>query len=212
MTPQVTWANHAQEAAGPPVIDAHHNPLKDTRDRRMPAMPGPCGMVLFGVSGDLARRKLLPAIYDLTNRGLLPAGFALTGFARRAWSRDEFIDSARAAVEAGARTPFRQRVWDQLVSGMTYVSGDIADPEAYHRLADAVRDQDAERGTGGNRAFYLAVPPAQFAPACAGLAHSGLATPQPGAWRRVVVEKPFGRDLATSQELDAVLEEVFPPE
>ena len=86
------------------------NPLRDKRDKRMPRIPGPCGVVIFGVTGDLARKKLMPAIYDLANRGLLPVSFSLVGFARRDWADDDFSKVVYDAVKAHARTPFRQEV------------------------------------------------------------------------------------------------------
>src|ERR1700754_693401 len=87
------------------------NPLRDARDKRLPRVAGPCVMVLFGVTGDLAKRKLLPAIYDLGNRGLLPPGFSLVGFARRDWKDQDFAQLTHDAVKAHARTPFREEVW-----------------------------------------------------------------------------------------------------
>src|ERR687893_1425307 len=90
------------------------NPLRDERDKRAPRIAGPCSLVIFGVTGDLARKKLMPAIYDLANRGLLPPGFALTGFARRDWAEQDFGQDVYEAVKAHSRTPFRQEVWDRL--------------------------------------------------------------------------------------------------
>src|SRR5690606_3119331 len=90
------------------------NPLRDERDKRLPRIAGPCGLVIFGVTGDLSRKKLMPAIYDLANRGLLPPGFALTGFARRDWADQDFGQVVYEAVKQHARTPFRQEVWDRL--------------------------------------------------------------------------------------------------
>ena len=97
------------------------NPLRDKRDKRMPRIPGPCGVVIFGVTGDLARKKLMPAIYDLANRGLLPPSFALVGFARRDWEDEDFGKVVYDAVKEHARTPFRQEVWDRLAAlGIEY--------------------------------------------------------------------------------------------
>ena len=90
------------------------NPLRDPRDRRLPRIPDPCVLVVFGVTGDLARKKLIPAVYDLANRGLLPPGFVLLGFARRDWGDGDFEDVARKAAEAGARTEFRESTWRRL--------------------------------------------------------------------------------------------------
>ncbi|MDR1443053.1 MAG: glucose-6-phosphate dehydrogenase [Bifidobacteriaceae bacterium] len=185
------------------------NPLVDPADQRVPRIPPPCALTIFGVTGDLARRKVLPAIYDLANRGLLPAGFSLTGVARSPWTTQQFINQAHAAVTSGARTPFRQRVWEQLTASMAYVSGDIADPSTYAELRQALERSDRDFGTGANRAFYLSMPPSTFAPICGHLASSGLAQDSTAA--KVVIEKPFGHDLASARALDATLAQVFDP-
>lgn len=169
-------------------------------------------MVMFGVTGDLARKKLLPAIYDLYNRGLLPPSFALVGFARRDWADQDFGKIVYDAVRAGARTPFREDVWRNLSEGLRFVPGSFDDPAAFQELATTVRDLDEERGTGGNIAFYLSIPPGSFSTVCEQLEASGLTEERDGAWRRVVIEKPFGHDLASARELSAVLERVFPPD
>jgi glucose-6-phosphate 1-dehydrogenase len=194
------------------------NPLRDPRDRRIPRLAGPCVLVLFGVTGDLASKKLLPAIYDLANRGLLPPGFSLVGFARRNWVDEDFAQITHDAVKAHARTPFREEVWQQLSEGIRFVPGEFGDDEAFNTLARTVAELDVERGTGGNYAFYLSIPPNAFPVVVQQLKRSGLSSPPevpPGArrpWRRVVIEKPFGHDLASAQELNAMLAPVFPPE
>ena len=99
------------------VVGPGANPLRDARDKRMPVIAGPCGLVIFGVTGDLARRKLMPAVYDLSHRGLLPPGFSLVGFARREWADEDFMKTVHAAVREHARTPFREDVWEQLAAG-----------------------------------------------------------------------------------------------
>ncbi|MBC7292391.1 MAG: glucose-6-phosphate dehydrogenase [Actinotalea sp.] len=196
----------------PAPVTAEHNPLRDARDRRLPRIAGPCGLVIFGVTGDLARRKLMPAVYDLANRGLLPPGFALTGFARRDWETQDFAQVVHDAVKANARTPFRESTWKQLAEGIRFVQGEFDDDAAFDRLSRTVAELDAERGTGGNHAFYLSVPPSAFPLVCRQLARSGLSQQPEGAWRRVVVEKPFGHDLASARELNDVVSEVFEPE
>jgi glucose-6-phosphate 1-dehydrogenase len=188
------------------------NPLRDKRDKRMPRIAGPCGVVIFGVTGDLARKKLMPAIYDLANRGLLPATFALVGFARRDWAHEDFSKVVYDAVRQHARTPFRQEVWDRLAEGIRFVPGTFDDEEAFGRLAEQLEKLDAERGTGGNHAFYLSIPPNAFQVVCEQLQKSGLARPQDGRWSRVVIEKPFGHDLHSAQELNGVVNSVFPEE
>jgi glucose-6-phosphate 1-dehydrogenase len=193
------------------------NPLRDPRDRRIPRLAGPCVLVLFGVTGDLASKKLLPAIYDLSNRGLLPPGFSLVGFARRDWADADFAQITHDAVKAHARTPFREEVWQQLREGIRFVQGEFSDDAAFDHLARTVAELDAERGTGGNYAFYLSIPPDAFPVVVDQLKRAGLSSPPepmgggPRPWRRVVIEKPFGHDLASARELNAMLATVFPP-
>ncbi|WP_017935252.1 glucose-6-phosphate dehydrogenase [Nocardioides sp. Iso805N] len=185
------------------------NPLRDPQDRRLPRIAGPCGLVLFGVTGDLSRKKVMPAIYDLANRGLLPPGFSLTGFARRDWADEDFAQVVHDSVKEHARTPFREEVWDQLAEGFRFVPGDFDDDVAFEKLRTTIQELDQVRGTGGNHAFYLAIPPAFFGNVVGQLRKHGL-TEADDAWRRVVVEKPFGHDLQSARKLNGVLDEVFP--
>ena len=186
------------------------NPLRSPEDKRLPRIAGPSGMVIFGVTGDLARKKLLPAIYDLANRGLLPPGFALVGFGRRNWSKQDFEDYVREAVEASSRTAFNTNVWDRLAEGMQFVSGSFNDDAAFDALANTLRSTDETRGTNGNWAFYLSVPPEHFSSVVHQLDRSGMAQPQDHGWRRVIIEKPFGHDLESAKELNRVVNSVFP--
>jgi glucose-6-phosphate 1-dehydrogenase len=116
-------------------------------------------LVIFGVTGDLSTKKLMPAVYDLANRGLLPPGFALVGFARRDWEHQDFAKIVHAAVKQHARTPFREEVWQQLSEGIRFVPGEIGNDESFAHLAETIVDLDEARGTGGNHAFYLSIPP-----------------------------------------------------
>jgi glucose-6-phosphate 1-dehydrogenase len=195
------------DQGGGPVLG---NPLRDPRDRRIPRVAGPCVLVMFGVTGDLAQKKLLPAIYDLANRGLLPPGFSLVGFARRDWHDQDFAKLTYDAVREHARTKFREEVWEQVREGIRFVSGKFSDDDAFDRLAACVENLDTERGTGGNRAFYLSIPPGQFPVVVGQLERSGLAKQGQG-WRRVVIEKPFGHDLTSARDLNDLLATVFPP-
>lgn len=188
------------------------NPLRDKRDKRLPRIAGPCGMVIFGVTGDLARKKVMPAVYDLANRGLLPPTFSLVGFARRDWSTQDFGQVVYNAVQEHCRTPFRQQNWDRLAEGFRFVPGTFDDDDAFAQLAETLEKLDAERGTGGNHAFYLAIPPKSFPVVCEQLHKSGLARPQGDRWSRVVIEKPFGHDLASARELNKAVNAVFPEE
>ncbi|NLE82855.1 MAG: glucose-6-phosphate dehydrogenase [Rhodococcus sp.] len=186
------------------------NPLRDSRDKRLPRIAGPCALVIFGVTGDLARRKLMPAIYDLANRGLLPPGFALVGFARRDWRDQDFGTIVHDAVREHSRTPFREDVWDRLAEGIRFVQGSFDDADAFAKLASTLETLDKERGTSGNHGFYLAIPPNAFPLVLKQLSDAGLAQSEDGQWRRVVIEKPFGHDLSSARELNAVVNEVFP--
>jgi len=193
------------------------NPLRDPRDRRIPRVAGPCVLVIFGVTGDLARGKLMPAVYDLANRGLLPPGFSLVGVARRDREHEDFAQVTYQAVKEHARTPFRDEVWQQMSQGIRFVPGEFADDDAFDRLAAVVKGLDAERGTGGNYAFYLSIPPKYFPDVVKQLKRSGLSDPGDGPfpddrkpWRRVVIEKPFGHDLVSAQALNATVDAVLP--
>ncbi|MCK0175233.1 glucose-6-phosphate dehydrogenase [Mycolicibacterium sp. F2034L] len=186
------------------------NPLRDKRDKRMPRIAGPCSVVIFGVTGDLARKKLMPAIYDLANRGLLPPTFSLIGFARRDWADEDFSQVVHDAVKQHARTPFRQEVWDRLSEGIRFVQGTFDDEKAFEQLAETLSKLDTERGTGGNHAFYLSIPPKSFPQVLEQLAGTGLAKKSEGHWSRVVIEKPFGHDLESAAELNHIVNEVFP--
>jgi glucose-6-phosphate 1-dehydrogenase len=186
------------------------NPLRDPHDRRLPRIAGPCVLVIFGVTGDLATKKLMPAVYDLANRGLLPPGFALVGFARRDWKHRDFGNIVHAAVKQHARTHFREEVWQQLSEGIRFVPGEIGDEDAFSRLAETIDDLDEARGTGGNHAFYLSIPPGLFQTVVDQLRTHGLAEEHPGRWSRVVIEKPFGHNLATARELNRIVSSVFP--
>ncbi|GAA0405490.1 glucose-6-phosphate dehydrogenase [Microbispora corallina] len=186
------------------------NPLRDPRDKRLPRVAGPCVLVLFGVTGDLAKRKLLPAIYDLGNRGLLPPGFSLVGFARRDWAHEDFAQVTYEAVKEHARTPFREEVWKQLSEGIHFCPGEFNDDGAFDVLSMMLKEIDETRGTGGNYAFYLAVPPKFFPTVIEQLKRTGLAQAPDGSWRRVVIEKPFGHDLQSARELNEVTSAVFP--
>jgi glucose-6-phosphate 1-dehydrogenase len=188
------------------------NPLRDPEDKRLPRIAGPCALVIFGVTGDLSRKKVMPAVYDLANRGLLPPGFGLVGFARRDWEDQDFVQIVHDAVKEHARTPYRESVWNQLVEGFRFVPGTFDDDASFDTLAATVADLDRSRGTGGNYAFYLAIPPDAFPVVCKQLDRSGLSESRPGQWRRVVIEKPFGHDLKSARELNAVVDSVFPAE
>lgn len=201
-----------QNASVGTAVTAENNPLRVAADKRLPRIAGPCSMVMFGVTGDLAQKKLLPAIYDLANRGLLPPGFSFVGFARRDWTDAKFAEVFYDAVKAHARTPFREDVWESLAQGIRFVSGAFDDADAFTDLATTVQKLDMERGTGGNTAFYLSIPPDWFAPVTERLQAAGLSDAESDTWRRVIIEKPFGDNLESAQQLNAIVEGVFPPD
>ncbi len=179
------------------------NPLLE--GLRLRRTPEPCVLTIFGASGDLTRRKLLPALYALAFRGLLPERFAVVGVARTPESDDEFRARMREAVEKFARDEVRDDVWEQFAAGMRYVTADFAQQEGFDDLAAVLGELDGERGTAGNRIYYLAIPPPAFPSVVRGIgAHRDSA-----GWTRLIVEKPFGHDLETARELNALLAEEF---
>ncbi|GAA0995035.1 glucose-6-phosphate dehydrogenase [Subtercola frigoramans] len=196
----------------PVEITPEYNPLRLPTDRRLNRIAGPSGLIIFGVTGDLSRKKLMPAVYDLASRGLLPPGFSLVGFARRDWEDQDFERVVHDAVKEYARTPFDEDVWRQLSEGIRFVSGEFDDDAAFLHLKETIAELDESRGTKGNHAFYLSIPPKAFPLVTEQLRRSGLAHPKPGEWRRVVIEKPFGSDLKTARELNDVVESVFAPD
>jgi glucose-6-phosphate 1-dehydrogenase len=151
-------------------------------------------------------------VYDLANRGLLPPGFALVGFARRDWKNQDFMEVVHESVKRYARTPFRDDIWRQLSAGIRFVAGDFDDNAAFDRLEKTIAELDRDRGTMGNHAFYLSIPPRSFPVVTEQLRRSGLATADGNEWRRVIIEKPFGSNLASARELNAVVESVFRPD
>ncbi|PID54249.1 MAG: glucose-6-phosphate dehydrogenase, partial [Micrococcales bacterium] len=198
----------------PARVSARHNPLRDPRDRRIPRIAGPCMVVLFGITGDLSRKKVMPALYDLFNRGLLPPGFTVVGYARLDDPGQDVPQLLHDAVAAGARTQFSEDTWRTFAEGVRFVPGEFGDDEAFAELARVVGELGAERGTGGNTAFYLSIPPRFFDVVCEQLAEHGLARPAngEGGWRRVVIEKPFGHDEASARRLNQIVEAVFDPD
>jgi glucose-6-phosphate 1-dehydrogenase len=185
------------------------NPLRDPRDRRLPRVPEPCALVVFGITGDLAHKKLLPAVYDLANRGLLPTNFALVGFARRDWEDQDFAELSREAARQYARTPWREEVWEQLAASVTFVQGSFDDDDAFDQLAATLDELESSHGIGGNAAFYLSIPPSLFPVVLKQMQRTGMAESTPDRWRRVVVEKPFGEDLPSSRQLNELVDSVF---
>jgi glucose-6-phosphate 1-dehydrogenase len=165
----------------------------------------PCCLVIFGASGDLTHRLLLPALYNLGVAGLLPEAFALIGVARSEQTSAAFRDDLAKSLPKFATRQIDQCVAERLLGCVAYVQGDPEDEATYRKLGDELARIERERGTKGNRLFYLATPPAAFAPIGTHLGQSGLAREENGAWRRVVIEKPFGTDLASARALNEEL-------
>src|SRR5499427_5812480 len=169
----------------------------------------PCCFVIFGASGDLTHRLLAPALYNLAAAGLLPKAFAIVGIARGERSNDAFRNDLAQALRQFAVRNVDEKTVTQLLSCATYVNGDADDPSTYERLDRELARVERACGTGGNRLFYLATPPGAFAPISRRLGQSGIAREANGAWRRLIIEKPFGTSLASAQALNRELLELL---
>ncbi len=192
----------------PTASDA--NPLREGLPRTR--APEPCAVVLFGATGDLTHRKLMPALYNLARAGHLPAESAIVGYARRDWDDEKFREEIKGPLEKAVGNGFAE-VWDQFAPRLAFAGGTFDDDAAYAKLKTKLAEVDAKHGTKGNRLYYLAVAPEYFATIIEHLGKAGLiADPhQDGPWTRVVIEKPFGHDLksarALSRDLVRVLDE-----
>jgi len=189
---------------------AVENPLRS--GLRMGRTPEPCTMVIFGATGDLTSRKLVPALYNLARERRLPGGFSVVGFARREWDdaffRQTLLEGVNDNSRSGAAEP---QLWDSFAEGISYHRSSFDDPAGYASLAERLDAIDRQRGTGGNRVFYLATPPESYATIVRQIGEHGLNRSPNGGWTRIIIEKPFGRDLdsarALNQELLAVFDE-----
>jgi glucose-6-phosphate 1-dehydrogenase len=161
--------------------------------------------VIFGASGDLTTKKLMPALYSLAYRRLLPEHFAIVGAARSEESDDEFRERMQQAVKDHARDPLEDEVWDRLADGMRYVTLDFADHKGEDELAQVLTELDKERGTNGNRVYYFAVPPSAIGTLIEEIAERRTAE----GWVRLVIEKPFGHDLQSARQLNELLQKDF---
>lgn len=175
-----------------------------------PRTPDPCVLVIFGASGDLAHRKLLPALFQVFRDGLLPDCFRIMGFARTEMDRDAFVLSLREKVGRFVGGSFDREAWDGFARRIDYHQGEYTDESSFRHLNGRLAEMQATCGTGDNRMFYLATPPSQYLPILENLKTSELVRPveYPG-WSRVVIEKPFGRDLASAQALNAAVRRVL---
>ncbi len=183
------------------------NSLQD--EARLPNVPEPAVMVIFGASGDLTARKLVPALYDLAAERRLPMEFSVVGVSRTPMSHEEFREKLRAALEEQRSGRVSEEVWDSFSKGIFYLAGDSKKTETYEELKGFLKKLDRERGTAGNRAFYLSASPSLFSSIVEGLGEVGLNEGEDGGYSRLVIEKPFGRDLASARELNADIQRQF---
>jgi glucose-6-phosphate 1-dehydrogenase len=171
----------------------------------------PCTLVIFGASGDLAHRKLIPALYNLAVSGSLPSPFGLVGYSRSEHPDEQFRTEMKdASNEFSRRKPVDPTVWDKFAAGMSYCAGNFDDLAGYQKLKAAIEASEKRTGVPGNRIFYMATPPSAFAPilknlSAAGLIKKGASKP----WTRVVIEKPFGHDLASALQLNQTVHSVI---
>jgi glucose-6-phosphate 1-dehydrogenase len=179
------------------------NPLLEGLRKRRAAEP--CALTIFGASGDLTQRKLIPALYALAFRGLLPSSFGIVGVARTPMADDEFREKMKQAVMEHGRDEFRDDVWEELAAGMRYVATDFADDGGEERVINCLNKLDEERGTSSNRVYYLAVPPSAIEAIVVAMGKRRSTT----GWTRLIVEKPFGYDLESARHLNAVIKEYF---
>ena len=183
------------------------NPLREGLSTR--AVPQPCAIVIFGATGDLTHRKLIPALYNLAADGELPPAVAVVGFARRPKTDEEFRNELGETTKQFSRQGVRDDIWKTFSQSLFYHQSEFEDEGGYRSLAKRLDQIDEERGTRGNRLFYFAAAPEQFEPILKNLKAAGLNKAKEGSWARVIIEKPFGRDRASAQELNRVVSNSF---
>ncbi len=189
-----------------PAFPEAANPFADPLrfERHVPE----AAVVILGASGDLTRRKLVPALYRLGLEGRLPPGFAIVGSSRTPMSDEQFRERLRPSVARFLENAaFDERFWQEFAQGIFFVPGDVQDPTTYQALATRLAEIERARRTGGNVLFYLSTQPSHYAPAAEGIGRAGLA--RGNGWRRLVIEKPFGRDTESARALTARLHEFF---
>lgn len=186
------------------MIALFENPLRVglQQDR----IPEPQILTIFGASGDLTQRKLVPALYQMRRERRLPPEITIVGVARRDWSHEYFRDHMREGVEDYGNGIGNEEMWNSFAKGLFYCSGNIDKPESYQKLKAFLSELDEQRGTLGNRVFYLSVAPRFFGEAAQQLGKAGMLSDP--SKHRLVIEKPFGKDLATAQSLNRVVQEV----
>jgi glucose-6-phosphate 1-dehydrogenase len=191
-----------------PEQEEELNPLRS--GLLLERVPAPCAIVIFGATGDLTSRKILPAIYNLRRAGLLPPETTVVGFSRRPLSDDDFRKMTRESLDAHSRVKPEEGLWHDFAEGIFYEPGHFAEKSAYRDLAERLEQIDAARGTRGNRLFYLATPPSAYEEIVANLGRAGLNKQgDREGWSHIVVEKPFGHDLDSAIHLNDALVSVF---
>jgi glucose-6-phosphate 1-dehydrogenase len=169
----------------------------------------PSIIVVFGASGDLAKRKLIPAPYDLYDHGLLPPDFTVLGYARTAYSDEEFRELCYEGICQYMPTRISNETWAKFSQCLFYQPGSYDSREAFEQLGERIAELDATRPTDGNRIFYLSTPPSVFKPIATLLSETGLARQHDGSWARIIIEKPFGHDYASAADLNEHLLQHF---
>src|SRR6201995_1358693 len=191
--------------------NTNENPLR--QGIRLEKTAEPCVVVIFGASGDLTKRKLVPALYRLVQQRLLPAEFAIVGGARSPMSDDDFRGKMKEAiVEFSEAKSVDDSVWGSFAQGIHYIAGDINAASVYQQLKEKLDQIDSERGTAGNRVFYLSTAPSLYSEAVAQLGAAELAKPKDGSWVRIIIEKPCGYALKSAKDLNIELAKVFEEE
>jgi glucose-6-phosphate 1-dehydrogenase len=175
----------------------------------IPQAADPCAIVIFGASGDLTKRKLLPSLYNLGSYHLLPAHFSVIGVARRPLSDEIFRDQLGKDLAELGTQPVDPNLWSKFRERISYCAGEFDNPATYQKLAEALRESETKFGTAGNAVFYLSVQPDYFATIAKRLSESGLLREEKGQWRRVIIEKPFGHDLDSARQLNSQLTSVL---
>ncbi len=187
---------------------AVENPLR--AGLRLEKVPDPCTIVIFGATGDLTHRKILPALYNLRRAGLLPPESTVLAFARRPYSDDQYRVEMKDAVGRFSRVSLEPAIWDDFAEGLHYLQGEFGSVASYRALEERLQSIDVARGTRGNRLFYLATPPSAYPEIVENIGKVGLQKEGKGqGWARIVIEKPFGHDLASARELNAELDRVL---
>jgi glucose-6-phosphate 1-dehydrogenase len=184
---------------------SHLETLPAPPKNRTARVADPCIMVIFGASGDLTRRKLIPALYNLASQQLLSPDFAIIGLARSPMSDEDARNKATEDMKKFASGPVDQKIWDDFIKRVHFISGDFDDPNTYNNLKEVLSKVDSEHGNHGNYFFYLATAPNFFGDIVERLSSVGLMHEENGHWRRVIIEKPFGHDLDSAKALNKQL-------